>query len=197
MNKILEALNYMHSKGVFHNGLKPSDIIIDRNLNPKIIDFGIIPKEVGLSPISDIQKDYFMPPEIKDGKPASEKSDVWSLGVILYIMLVGRYPFSDETKTFNKTLWKNVSEEAQDLITSMLQTNPVDRPTANKCLDHPWIVKGTDLNDEEVVEHFDESEFGESIFGSYSSNSELRWTMNTGIKRINSEPKVHKEFDFE
>ena len=132
IGKVLEAMAYMHSKGVCHNGIKPSDIIVDKKLNIKIIDFGTSPNSLGLNKGSDLLNDYFLPPEIKDNKSATPKSDIWSLGVILYIMLVGRYPFKDDAYTFNDKLWKDIPEDAQSLIKKMLMVDTSERYTAKK-----------------------------------------------------------------
>ena len=93
---------------------------------------------------------YYNAPEVV-GKKYDQKCDIWSCGVIMYILLCGLPPFQGEsdqeviTKVkrdepkFTGSIWNSVSKEAKDLIKQMLQKDPKCRPTAAKVLSHPWF----------------------------------------------------------
>ena len=95
---------------------------------------------------------YYIAPEVLKGS-YTEQCDVWSLGVILYILLSGNPPFNGETDrdilkrvkegkySFGDGIWKKRSDEAKDLIRQMMTYDPKVRPTAAKCLEHPWLKK--------------------------------------------------------
>ena len=94
---------------------------------------------------------YYVAPEVLKGE-YDERCDVWSLGVILFVFLCGYPPFEgDENKEifknvlksplqFDEADWKNVSKEAKELITKMLEKDPANRISALDCLNHPWFA---------------------------------------------------------
>ena len=119
----------------------------------KIIDFGLSCRfEPGQQMSTKAGTPYYVAPQVLAGK-YDELCDVWSVGVIMFILLSGYPPFYGETDaevlkrvregvfTFNPTDWKNVSEDAKDLIRKMLQFNPKDRYTADQALNHVWVRK--------------------------------------------------------
>ena len=91
--QILEAMNHCHQRGICHRDLKPENILIDDENNVKVIDFGFsassndkLNSHCGTPP--------FMAPEItKKGLYNGRQTDIWALGVLLYLMLVGKFPF--------------------------------------------------------------------------------------------------------
>jgi serine/threonine protein kinase len=101
---------------------------------------------------------HYCAPEIFKGE-SSEKSDMWSIGVILYFMIMGALPFDGDTheeviravtrgqiKHHNEAIYKSLSPESRDLVETLLQVNPKNRPNAADTLEHPWFqqaVKGT------------------------------------------------------
>jgi serine/threonine protein kinase len=97
-----------------------------------------------------------MAPEILRGQQYGKAIDVWSFGVVMYILLGGYPPFHDEDKVrLNRTIcagvfefhaeyWGAVSEDAKDLIRGMLTVDPKKRLTIDQCLQHPWITKDPD-----------------------------------------------------
>lgn len=93
--KLLEGINHIHSVHVAHRDLKPENIMIDKNGNPKIIDFGLSKDTQGDTKVlkSIVGSKLYMPPEIIQGDPHSFSCDMWSLGIILYVMISGKYPF--------------------------------------------------------------------------------------------------------
>jgi serine/threonine-protein kinase len=97
--QILDALEYIHRRGVVHRDLKPENIMVDEHGNVKLIDFGIASKEgsrrltyAGFSQTLGTP-DYISPEQVK-GKRGDQRSDIYSLGIMLYEMLTGRTPFS-------------------------------------------------------------------------------------------------------
>lgn len=95
---------------------------------------------------------YYIAPEVLNGN-YDEKCDMWSIGVILYIMLCGRPPFNARTEDailrkvqkgnweFTHDIWNSISPEAKDLISKLLQVDTKKRITATDALTHPWIKK--------------------------------------------------------
>ena len=153
MKQILEAVNYLHDNGVVHRDLKPENIMLLSNQTDlKLIDFGTVvqkPKR-GKCLKRFIGTSYYIAPEVIQ-ENYNEKCDIWSCGVILYILLCGYPPFNGVSNrdiynsiqfsrvSFKKDEWYDISQEAVQLITSMLDKNPETRPHANECLNHKWF----------------------------------------------------------
>jgi len=120
--------------------------------NLKIIDFGLSCRfEPGGAPLTTkAGTPYYVAPQVLAGK-YDELSDLWSVGVIMYVMLCGYPPFFGETDaevlskvrlgnfSFNATDWKNISEDAKNLIRLLLKMNPKERINAKSALEHVWI----------------------------------------------------------
>merc|ERR1719326_342248 len=93
---------------------------------------------------------YYVAPQVLAGK-YNQASDLWSIGVIMYVLLCGYPPFFGETDaevlskvrlgnfSFNAADWKNVSDDAKELIRMLLKMNPKDRYSAEQALNHTWI----------------------------------------------------------
>mmetsp|Transcript_113932 Transcript_113932/g.368644 ORF Transcript_113932/g.368644 Transcript_113932/m.368644 type:complete len:493 (-) Transcript_113932:66-1544(-) len=158
MQQIIRALYYMHENHVCHRDLKPENFLfmtkepIEKNLI-KIIDFGLSCKfEAGKVLTTKAGTPYYVAPQVLAGK-YDQLSDMWSVGVIMYVMLCGYPPFFGETDaevlskvrlgnfSFNAADWKNISEDAKNLIRMLLKMNPRDRYTAEQALNHEWIEK--------------------------------------------------------
>ncbi len=163
--QLMNGISYCHSKGICHRDLKPENILFltnDDNSPIKIIDFGLS-KIFGESKKDDKKKKkkknmktkvgtaYYVCAEVLKGN-YDEKCDIWSCGVILYILLSGEPPFNGEDDNdiyraiskkkynFPDKEWKNISKEAKDLISHML-CDPDKRFNAMEVLNHSWIVK--------------------------------------------------------
>lgn len=124
--------------------------MISEDGNLKLIDFGLS-KQVKLKTMKSIVgSPYYVAPEVLEEKYGVE-CDIWSLGVILYIMLSGYLPFGGDSPgevfgkikkgvySFSQKEWKKVSPEAKDLISKMLEKNTKKRLTAAECLEHDWF----------------------------------------------------------
>lgn len=156
MEQLLSAVNHCHSNNIAHRDLKPDNIMVDKLSNVTIIDYGLsklVSKTGSLK--SQAGCPYFMAPEILN-ENYNLKCDIWSLGVILYIMLSGYLPFPGESEEeilenilkgeikFSESVWKNVSESAIHLISMMLSRKYKTRISAKGALEHEWfsILKG-------------------------------------------------------
>jgi calcium-dependent protein kinase len=158
--QLISAIAYCHSQGICHRDLKPENILFlseEEDSPIKVIDFGlskifgaynnIINNEM----TSFVGTAYYVSPEVLQGK-YNEKCDIWSAGVILYIMLNGEPPFNGSNDneiyrcisqmkfSFPESKWKNISEDAKDLIKKMICA-PERRFNAQQVLNHVWIKK--------------------------------------------------------
>ncbi|KAJ9181257.1 hypothetical protein P3X46_009405 [Hevea brasiliensis] len=151
---IVGVVEACHSLGVMHRDLKPENFLFvsqDEEAPLKTIDFGL---SVFFRPgetFSDVVgSPYYVAPEVLK-KHYGRECDVWSAGVIIYILLSGVPPFWDETEQgiFEQVLrgeldfisepWPNISESAKDLVRRMLVRDPKKRMTAHEVLCHPWV----------------------------------------------------------
>ncbi|KAK6175410.1 hypothetical protein SNE40_013879 [Patella caerulea] len=155
---VLTAVAYLHDNGVVHRDLKPENILYEdltENSALKIADFGlsqIIGPDVMMHTVCGTPG--YCAPEILKGQKYTKSIDVWSIGVITYILLSGYEPFFDNNErvmykrimkgdyNFESELWEDVSENAKDLIRKMLTIDSKKRITAAQALNHPW-VRGT------------------------------------------------------
>ena len=165
--QVFSGLIYLHEHSILHGDLKPENILIssvekDLETNEdfawiKIIDFGtakIFKKQIKKG--ENIEGTlYYIAPEVFSGNIDiyDEKSDIWSIGIILYRALTRKYPFigrnEDETITFiidkdhdcNNELLLGHSNEIQDLIKKLLKKDPNERPSAKEALNHEWFKK--------------------------------------------------------
>ena len=150
--QIISALQYCHSNMVIHRDLKPENLLLDENLNIKIIDFGFanVTKPGRLLETFCGSPAYAAPEMIAGQKYAGAEVDIWSIGVILYALICGYLPFDDEN---NARLFKLileaeysfpdfVSEGAKDLISRLLRIDPKDRLTLEQVRQHSWVNEG-------------------------------------------------------
>ena len=170
--QVLLAIRYCHKMRIVHRDIKPENILIvgrENNglLNVKLIDFGTakIFSEFSKNKAL-VGSSYYIAPEVIRGK-YDEACDLWSIGVIMYIMLVGTPPFNGEEDDdilravsigkyeTSYPQYQSLSENAKDLITKLLKFNPSERITASEALKHPWFntedIKNIDYLDENVA----------------------------------------------
>ncbi|XP_078571470.1 serine/threonine-protein kinase 17A-like [Branchiostoma floridae x Branchiostoma japonicum] len=155
MRQILEGVSYLHERNVIHLDLKPQNILLTKPVpcgDIKLVDFGLARRVNVHEEIREIvgTPDY-VAPEVLSFEPLSTATDMWSIGVLAYVMLTGHSPFLGDTKQetflnistlaydFPEELFLDVSADAQDFIKSLLVKEPEDRATAKECLLHPWL----------------------------------------------------------
>ena len=154
--QMLDTLEYIHEAGVIHRDIKPENILIDENMNIKLIDFGFATDE-NIDQLSCyLGTQSYMAPEIRQGKVYNGKEiDVFSLGVMLFSLVRGLFPFSEASKSdywfnslrkekheyyFSKLDKENrLSNEFKDLIISLLKENGSDRLNIAQIRAHPWM----------------------------------------------------------
>jgi len=149
--QIVCAVEYCHRHKIVHRDLKPENLLLDEQLNVKIADFGLsnIMTDGNFLKTSCGSPNYAAPEVISGKLYAGPEVDVWSCGVILYVLLVGRLPFDDEyiPALFKKIAQGNymvpnyLSSGAVRLIKRMLQVNPVNRITVPEIRQDPWFNK--------------------------------------------------------
>jgi len=157
MFQIFSAVHYCHSMNVLHRDLKPENILIERKekngLKIKIIDFGTAKIfENNKVERKIIGSSYYIAPEVLS-KNYNEKCDLWSCGVILYILLSAVPPFSGRNDNeimesikkgfydIESNIWQKISPEAKNLIRSLLERNPGMRINSEEALNHKWFKK--------------------------------------------------------
>ncbi|XP_014799949.1 PREDICTED: death-associated protein kinase 2 isoform X4 [Calidris pugnax] len=157
IKQILDGVNYLHSKKIAHFDLKPENImLLDKNIpipHIKLIDFGLAHKiEEGVEFKNIFGTPEFVAPEIVNYEPLGLAADMWSIGVITYILLSGASPFLGETKQetlanitavnyeFDEEFFSNTSDLAKDFIQKLLVKDTRKRLTIQEALSHPWIT---------------------------------------------------------
>ncbi|KAF5352591.1 hypothetical protein D9756_006254 [Leucocoprinus leucothites] len=149
--QIISGIEYSHRLKIVHRDLKPENILLDDDFNVKITDFGLSNEmsDGDFLATSCGSPNYAAPEVIRGGVYAGPEIDVWSSGVILYVMLSGRLPFEDDDvhMLFSKITHGNFhipssfSNDARNLIGAMLVVDPVKRITIPEILQHPFFTK--------------------------------------------------------
>ncbi|XP_026150157.1 triple functional domain protein [Mastacembelus armatus] len=163
LRDILEALHYLHSWRIAHLDLKPENIVVEHASSQPVIKLTDFGDAVQLNPCSSyshplLGSPEFSAPELVLGQPASLMSDLWSLGVVTYVVLSGASPFLDESLeetclnicrvdfSFPEDYFQGVSPAARDFVCLLLQGEPERRPSAASCLQEPWLQPRSVIN---------------------------------------------------
>ncbi|XP_017225079.1 CBL-interacting serine/threonine-protein kinase 23 isoform X2 [Daucus carota subsp. sativus] len=152
---LINAVNYCHSRGVFHRDLKPENLLLDANGVLKVSDFGLsaLPQQVredGLLHTTCGTPNYVAPEVINNKGYDGAKADLWSCGVILYVLMAGYLPFEEANlmvlyKKINKADFSCppwFSSSAKKLIKRILDPSPVTRITIQEVIENEWFKKG-------------------------------------------------------
>ncbi|XP_076360834.1 serine/threonine-protein kinase 17B-like [Tachypleus tridentatus] len=158
MRQILEGVTFLHERNIAHLDIKPQNLLLTNTFpqcDVKLCDFGIsrlISKGTEIREI--LGTPDYVSPEILQYEPISLATDMWSIGVLAYVLLSGHTPFTGETKQetfwnitsgildFPGELFGGVSNDAKDFIQRLLITEPSERMTVKECLQHSWIRCG-------------------------------------------------------
>lgn len=148
--QMISGIDYSHRLKIVHRDLKPENILLDDDLNVKIADFGLSNeiKDGDFLKTSCGSPNYAAPEVIRGSLYTGPEVDVWSSGVILYVMLCGRLPFENEDvgRLFQQIaegvyfLPNYLSHDARSLINGMLHVDPVKRLTIADIMQHPWFT---------------------------------------------------------
>ena len=152
--QLLDALVYMHKMNITHRNIRTEHILFDKNNRPKIIGFNystFYEKNKKLDGMFG-SLCYTCPEILNEEEYSPELADVWSLGVVLYVMICGYLPFSEENDEKNKNLIiegkvdypKEISNKLKDLMKHMLEVNSNKRYNFQKIIKHPWVKRFTD-----------------------------------------------------
>ena len=158
IHKLSMAIYYLHSYGIVHRDLKPENILMT-DLTPeadiRLLDFGLS-KIVGneekcTEPYGTLS---FVAPEVLQGKPYDKSVDLWSIGIIAFLLLCGYLPFDDKHSEreiarqtiqdpvpFETKIWNKYTPEAKSFVEGLLQKKPEKRLSIKEVLEHPWIKK--------------------------------------------------------
>lgn len=169
MSHLLSAIAHCHARSVVHRDVKPENLLYS-NPNPNaelvLVDFGMA-REFSHSEDKCMSlqcgSPSYVAPEVL-ARSYDEKCDVWSCGIIMHILLVGRTPFGNgaddeilsRVEQFDPSLdlaleeedWQDVSKEAKDLLSALLERDPEKRLSPLQALNHPWIVNNIKTEDE-------------------------------------------------
>ncbi|XP_052860145.1 calcium/calmodulin-dependent protein kinase type 1 [Anopheles cruzii] len=154
IRQVLEAVDYMHEQGVVHRDLKPENLLYyspAEDSKIMISDFGLSKMEDSGFMATACGTPGYVAPEVLAQKPYGKAVDVWSIGVISYILLCGYPPFYDENDAnlfaqilkgefeFDSPYWDEISDSAKDFIRQLMCVNVERRFTCKLALAHPWI----------------------------------------------------------
>jgi len=157
VRKVLSAVEYLHASGIAHRDLKPENLLLKSEGDTEVMlsDFGLS-KINGEDTMMQTAcgTPYYVAPEVLSATGYGQEVDLWSVGVITYLLLCGFPPFYGESLPevfeqimkaeydFPEPYWNDISKEAKDLIGKLLIVDPKKRYSATQALKHPWIELG-------------------------------------------------------
>lgn len=150
---IVETLGYLHHRGIVHRDIKPENLLLKKKGDPdtiKLADFGLANILEGKDSLQTVcGSPAYMAPEVHNMENYDEKVDMWSIGVMLFLLLSGSLPFlpprlvekaERQDYEFSGKLWSGVSDAAKDLVVRLLVADPKKRYGVEQVLSHPWIT---------------------------------------------------------
>ncbi|XP_022326348.2 serine/threonine-protein kinase PLK4-like isoform X4 [Crassostrea virginica] len=189
MRQIVEGMLYLHSHGILHRDLTLANLLLTRNMNVKIADFGLatqltVPDEKHFTMCGTPN---YISPEIAMRSAHGLEADVWSLGCMLYTFLVGKPPFDTEAvkSTLNRVIHadfdlpSHLSEDAKNLIKSLLKKNPKERLSLPDILKHPFMTYDKEAY-RKVSKNFGDTSIdsGRDTMATLTTSSSSRMTNN-------------------
>ena len=223
MFKILSAINYMHKNKIVHRDLKPENVLFqdysdDSEL--KIIDFGLSnivkneQKNLGEESVrlhTRVGTPHYVAPEVLRGN-YTYACDIWSLGVMMYLLISGNPPFISETEVglfkkiekglvdFKGKEWTGVTVQAKDLILKMIKVNPKKRITSDQALNHAWFQKKKNSINSVGIEN-NMNQFDKNILNMLKNrkftNKLKREVLKVLVNRLNSKEIINLKVAFQ
>ncbi|KAL9227784.1 hypothetical protein vseg_003435 [Gypsophila vaccaria] len=157
-HQLISAVGYCHSRGVFHRDLKPENLLLDENWDLKVADFGLsaVKAEITENSTSTVlytvcgTPNYVAPEVLAKKGYFGEKIDIWSCGIILYVLTTGKLPFNDPNlMRLYRQIYRGqfrcpntMSNELKQLLRRLLDVNPDTRITIEEMINDPWFRKG-------------------------------------------------------
>jgi len=191
ITRLADAVAYLHEHGIVHRDLKPENILLSTEdpedmYNIKVMDFGLATCKDSSTMIENIcGTPFYMAPEVVDNLGYSQQCDIWSIGVMMYLLLVGYKKecevellqmISNRKIEFPDEYWKDISIGAKNLVENLLKFDPAQRITAKEILQHPWI-KGVENGVCSNTTVFD-------LMKSYKAEKRLKKIINVVIAAI-------------
>ncbi|VDN98094.1 unnamed protein product [Rodentolepis nana] len=149
--QLVSAICYSHSKGIAHRDLKPENILLKDDYSIRVIDFGLCAKNADSKYLNTFcgSLAYAAPEVLQNHEYSGPAADIWSMGVILYAMLMGCLPFDPSkpeklTKLIvkgNYSVDETLSKSSQDLLARMLCVDPQSRIGMEELCKHPWVLE--------------------------------------------------------
>ncbi|KAL3520010.1 hypothetical protein ACH5RR_018159 [Cinchona calisaya] len=214
--QLIAAVDFCHSRGVYHRDLKPENLLLDEYGNLKVSDFGLSAlcesrRQDGLLHTTCGTPAYVAPEVINKRGYDGERADIWSCGVILFVLLAGYLPFHD---TNIMEMYKKISKgqfkcpqwfppEVKKLLSRILDPNPCTRMGLGKIMENSWFKKGfkqieipvLDLDDADQEEEFVSPRSVLDIHDICKSDSEENHHHNEQAKTITMKPTCLNAFD--
>ncbi|XP_011169303.1 calcium/calmodulin-dependent protein kinase type 1 isoform X2 [Solenopsis invicta] len=209
IRQVLEAVDYMHEQGVVHRDLKPENLLYyspDEDSKIMISDFGLSKMEDSGIMATACGTPGYVAPEVLAQKPYGKAVDVWSIGVISYILLCGYPPFYDENDAnlfaqilrgefeFDSPYWDDISASAKDFIGKLMCVNVEERYSCKQALAHPWISGNAASNknihgtvSEQLKKNFAKSRWKQAYHAATVIRQMQRLALNSGQQQQQQE----------
>ena len=188
IHKLSTAIYYLHQYGIVHRDLKPENILMTNDTDEadiRLLDFGlgkiIGPNEFCKEPFGTFS---YAAPEVLLEKPYNFKADLWTIGIITYLLVAGFLPFDDENSEkeiarqtvyeptpFPNSVWKSISPEAKAFVDNLLNKDAKKRMNIKQILEHPWLKKFIGHEEEIFIRRGTSNLSGGEEFKAFSTTS--------------------------
>eukprot|EP00873_Tetraselmis_striata_P004109 jgi/Tetstr1/424373/TSEL_014934.t1 len=169
MGALFDAIAYMHETGITHRDLKLENLVLARAgdlSSVTIVDFGLAKAARAREKMEETcGTPWYSSPELLHGDPYTQAVDIWSLGVAMYVLLSGDFPFDHEDEDelieliiegdiqMSGPKWESISPQAKDLIRGLLELDPKKRLTAVEAIEHPWFTGEMEMQTASELHH--------------------------------------------